>query len=101
LFVSTATAEGSPTAALEAMACGLPVVLTPSNNYAGIVRAGINGRVTSGWTVEDLAKAIDEFLADPARATSVAAASRAVAEEHRWHRKAELVTKAMLAAVNK
>jgi glycosyltransferase involved in cell wall biosynthesis len=100
-FLNTAFAEGSPTAALEAMACGLPVVLTPSNDYSAIVEQGVNGRVTESFSPEALVAAIDEFLDNPARLARADAAARKTAEGHRWDQKAEIVTNAMIAAAER
>jgi glycosyltransferase involved in cell wall biosynthesis len=99
LFINTSLTEGSPTAALEAMACGLPVVLTPSNDYSGIIQPGLNGRVTRGFHAEVLVRAIDEFLEDPARLAKAATQARRVAGTHRWDDKAQIVTGAMIATM--
>ena len=101
LFLNTSETEGSPTAALEAMACGLPVVLTPSNEYSSIVRSGGNGQVTRGWDAQEIAGAIDMFTDPEDRRMTASVASRRIAEEHRWSRKAEIVTAAMLAAADR
>jgi glycosyltransferase involved in cell wall biosynthesis len=101
LFINTSASEGSPTAALEAMACGLPVVLTPSNDYSAIVEQGVNGRVTDSWNAEKLVAAIDEFLDDPARLARAGAAARKTAASPRWDQKAEIVTNAMIAAAER
>ena len=101
LFLNTSSSEGSPTAALEAMACGLPVVLTPSNDYSSIVRSGENGQVTRGWDAQEIAGAIDMFMDHEDRRMTASVASRRIAEEHRWSRKAEIVTAAMLAAADR
>jgi glycosyltransferase involved in cell wall biosynthesis len=96
LFLSTALAEGSPTAALEAMACGLPVVLTPSNDFSGLIEHGVTGRVTSGWNPDELVVAIDEFLSDPQKHLCARRAARETANQHRWPEKARIVTRAMI-----
>jgi len=101
LFVNTAFAEGSPTAALEAMASGLPVILTPSNDYSRIVEQGKNGRVTQGWSVDELTRSVDEFLDDPQRLADAGYAARKVAQIHRWDVKATIVTNAMIAAAER
>jgi glycosyltransferase involved in cell wall biosynthesis len=98
VFMNTSLTEGSPTAALEAMACGLPVVLTPANDYSDVVRQGVNGCVTGGWNPEELVKALDMFLQHPERLASAGNAARASAAGHRWDLKARLVTDLMLAA---
>ena len=101
LFISTSHNEGSPTAALEAMACGLPVVLAPSNDYSAIIEQGANGIVTATWDAEELARAIDGFLDHPERLPEARALSRQTAQEHRWDRKAQLVTEAFLTALER
>jgi glycosyltransferase involved in cell wall biosynthesis len=99
IFINTSLTEGSPTAALEAMACELPVVLTPSNDFGAIVEQGINGRVVSGWNPDELARAIDEFLNEPQRLTRARKAARQTAELHRWELKARIVTNELLRAL--
>jgi glycosyltransferase involved in cell wall biosynthesis len=95
LFLNVSQFEGSPTAALEAMACGLPVVLTPSNDYSALVEAGENGIVTGSWDVEEITTAIDECLADEGRRRVMGEKARQVAKAHRWDAKARFVTEAM------
>jgi len=99
LLVNTSLAEGSPTVALEAMACGLPVVMTPSNDYRFLIDAGVNGIVTYGWSADELADAIRHFLEHPERLARSAKAAREAAAPHRWEQKARIVTEAMIAAV--
>jgi glycosyltransferase involved in cell wall biosynthesis len=99
LFLNVATEEGTPTAALEAMACGRPVVMTPSNDYSNLVEQGVNGWVTSGWGAEEIATAIDLFLGNPAMLSAAGAAARRTAEKHRWRQKARIVTDAMIRAL--
>lgn len=100
LFVNTALAEGSPTAALEAMACGLPVVMTPSNDYSTLIDSGTNGIVTLGWSADELACAVSHFLDDPLRMEEAVQAARHTAGAHRWEDKARVVTDAMMRAVD-
>jgi glycosyltransferase involved in cell wall biosynthesis len=96
VFVNLSTGEGTPTAALEAMACRLPVVMTPSNNYGWLVRDGENGFVTSGWDVAEILSRIDTSLADENKRSAMGEANRTLAETHRWSAKASLVTQLML-----
>jgi glycosyltransferase involved in cell wall biosynthesis len=96
LFLNVSQTEGSPTAALEAMACGLPVVLTPSNDYSALVRSEENGIVTRGWDIEEITSAIDRCLADEDRRRTMAERGKQIAEGHRWEAKARFVTEAMM-----
>lgn len=95
LFLNVSQSEGSPTAALEAMDCGLPVVLTPANDYSALVQAGENGIVTRGWDIEEITAAIDRCLADEDRRRKMGETAKQVANKHRWDAKARFVTEAM------
>lgn len=68
LFVLPSRYEAFPNAALEALACGTPVVLTdcPGAN-ALLVRPGFNGRLAREASPDELAAAIAAALAERAR----------------------------------
>lgn len=99
LFVNLSENEGTPTAALEAMACGLPVVLTPSNDYSWFVRHNVNGYVTTGWNIEEILEKIDLSLASEGRRQDIATANRSLAHQHRWSAKADFVTAKIIEAI--
>jgi glycosyltransferase involved in cell wall biosynthesis len=101
VFLNTALAEGSPTAALEAMACGLPVVLTPSNDFCNLVDQGVNGRVTEGWDANSIGDAIDAFLSSSGTLSRARKQARRTAEQHRWTEKARTVPEMMIASAAK
>jgi glycosyltransferase involved in cell wall biosynthesis len=65
LFVLASRYEGFPNAALEALACGTPVVLTdcPGAN-AQLVRPGLNGRLAEEITSAGLARTIATALGE-------------------------------------
>ena len=68
LFVLPSRYEAFPNAALEALACGTPVVLTdcPGAN-ALLVRPGFNGRLARAASPDELAAAIAAALGERAR----------------------------------
>ena len=72
--------EGHPKAALEAMACGLPVVGTDVRGIREVVRHGETG-VLAETGAESLRAAVAELLDDDARRERMGHAARAVAQE--------------------
>lgn len=95
LFLSTARREGTPTAVLEAMAIGLPIVLTPSNHYGWLIENGRNGYITDSWDVEEITDRIDAVLADEGEARRMGDANRIRAASHSWRSNAERVSALM------
>ncbi|MDD5250230.1 MAG: glycosyltransferase family 4 protein [Rhodocyclaceae bacterium] len=65
-----------PNAALEALACGLPVVTSTTSGAAELIEAGRNGVVCDAFDDAALARALDE-LCRPGAAAAMREASRA------------------------
>lgn len=63
VFVMPSSSEGGPRSALEAMACGLPVVATQVGVMPDVIENGENGLFTSG-TAEDIAEKVALLLSD-------------------------------------
>jgi glycosyltransferase involved in cell wall biosynthesis len=63
LFLFTSEAEGCPNAVVEAMAAGLPIVMTRSTDTRMLVSEGENG-YTSDRSVEELSRRIESILDD-------------------------------------
>lgn len=72
-------AFGLPVA--EAMAMGLPVVVTRGGGLSELVEDGVTGRVVSRGSSAELAAAIIDLLEDPARRRGLGAAGRQRAVE--------------------
>jgi glycosyltransferase involved in cell wall biosynthesis len=64
VFVLPSLQEGFGIVVAEALACGVPVVVTPSGGPEEIVRASGAGRVTSSWSERELADTLLELLND-------------------------------------
>jgi hypothetical protein len=65
---------------MEGMACGRPVIVTPTEGLAGYVEEGAAIAVRPGDPAA-LRQAIEQLLADPTRARSLASAAHALAGE--------------------
>ncbi len=80
IFVLPSRFEGTPNVLAEAMACGLPVILSDAVTGArSYVDDGIEGRIVPVEGIRELSAALTELMADPAlRARMGAAAARRV-----------------------
>ena len=63
IFVMNSKSEGGPRIALEAMACGLPIIATKVGVMPEAITDGVNGMFTTG-TAADLAEKIRSLLAN-------------------------------------
>lgn len=99
VFLLTSSEEGTPTVILEAMACGLPIVTTRSNDFTGIVDEGDGGFVVDGCDAEALAQRIEQTLADPQRRAAMGRHNHARARAFGWERVSGNVTELMRAAL--
>jgi glycosyltransferase involved in cell wall biosynthesis len=83
--VHPARYEGMPTAVLEAMACGRPVVATAAGGAAEALRDGESGLLVRPGAPEALAKSTLALLENPALGRRLgAAARRTVTERYSW-----------------
>ena len=85
VFALPAIGEGFSMAALEALACGVPTVLTPGCHFPEVAEAGAGMVVPR--EVGALAVALGALLHDPAQRETMGQAARAlVAERYTWER---------------
>jgi glycosyltransferase involved in cell wall biosynthesis len=77
LFVLPSHWEGQPIAILEAMATGLPVVVTAVGANPDVVRDGIDGRVVPSHDPEALADALEQLVRDADERVRTGANARA------------------------
>lgn len=76
VFALGSRQEGLPVALMEAMATGLPVVVTDVGGMPEIVTDGVEGRVVPSGDPAALAAALAEAAADPARRRAWGKAAR-------------------------
>ncbi len=76
--------EGIPTALLEAMSAGLPIVATRTGGIPDLVRDGREGILVPPRRPDAIADAIGSLARDPERARALGEAARARASRHAW-----------------
>ncbi len=81
LFVLPTQAESFGLAALEAMACGTPVVSTRAGGLPEVVVDGVSGILEPPGSVEAMGRRAVDLLRDPVRHAAMAAAAVARAQE--------------------
>jgi glycosyltransferase involved in cell wall biosynthesis len=81
IAVSSSDFEGSPLAAMEYLAAGLPIVATRVGGMPDLVHDGENGLLVPPREPHALAEAIGELLSDPARAAEMGEHGRALQHE--------------------
>ena len=82
LFLLPSQTESFGLAALEAMACGSPVVATRAGGLPEVVDDGVNGILEPAGSVEAMGRRAVELLRDPARHTAMKQAAIAKAEQY-------------------
>lgn len=98
-FLLTSLEEGTPTALLEAMARGLPVVTAPAGGIGAIVKDAVNGYVIESYQAEHYVDRIRQLFDDALR-MRMAAANLALATSFRWPAVAADVSAAMQSALS-
>ncbi|MCP3177490.1 glycosyltransferase family 4 protein [Desulfuromonas sp. KJ2020] len=94
VFLLTSFTEGTPTALLEAMACGLAIVTSRSNNYDSLLKSGQNGYVVDGFQPNDYVLKIRELL-DSGLLDEISGHNRAQAKNYSWPAVAKQITEWM------
>jgi glycosyltransferase involved in cell wall biosynthesis len=76
VFALTSRYEGFGNVLIEAMACGVPVVVTSSPGPLEIVRDNVDGVIVPEHTAAAVADALEAILTDDRRRASMAAAAK-------------------------
>ena len=84
VFVFPSLFEGSAVVTYEALACGLPCLVTPESG--SVVRDGVDGFVIPSSDIEALARSMERLGNDAELRASMAASARRRAEEFDWPR---------------
>jgi glycosyltransferase involved in cell wall biosynthesis len=81
-YVSAAVSDGTSISLLEAMACGLPVVVSNSFGNLEWVREGMNGALAAPGDIESLAAAMLRVVSRPDEAARMREANISTAQQH-------------------
>ncbi|HEX7337197.1 MAG TPA: N-acetyl-alpha-D-glucosaminyl L-malate synthase BshA [Gemmatimonadales bacterium] len=82
LFILPSQTESFGLAALEAMACGAPVVASRAGGLQEVIDDGVNGILEPVGSVEAMGRRAVELLRDPERHAAMRAAAIAKAEQY-------------------
>lgn len=81
IFVQASVSDALPNSILEASACGLPVVSTTAGGIPEAVRHNFSGLLVTPGSVEELTKAIEEFIKDAKLGVSMGMNGRSLMEK--------------------
>lgn len=98
IFLSTSHHEGTPTAMLEAMARGLPVIMTPSNDYSALLVSGRNGYLCEA-SAEAIGLVLIQLDQDHALRKRMGEYNQVLSQSHQWDKVALRITGWMQAAL--
>lgn len=73
--------EAAPVTVMEAMACGLPVVVSEIGGTPDMIEDGVNGHLTTQRDVNEIVANIRRLAEDPTYADTIGAAARVRAKE--------------------
>ena len=84
VFVAPSVEDGFGLVVVEAMACGLPVVVSNHTGAGDLIENGESGLVVEYNQVEQYARALETLRANPGLARRMGHAARALALRHTW-----------------
>lgn len=92
VFCRPSTTEGMPLTVLEAMACGLPPVVTSVGGVSEIVDNGETGILLTDGRPDDISQAISELFTKPEQLAVMGRAAREqVVNSHTWEQRTDAV----------
>jgi glycosyltransferase involved in cell wall biosynthesis len=86
VLVLPSLAEGCALVVLEALACGLPVVVTPNAGVLAFVRDGVEGFVVPICSADAIAQKLNVLYQDRALLGSMSQQAQQTAAENQWNK---------------
>ncbi|KAA3665095.1 MAG: glycosyltransferase family 1 protein [Chloroflexi bacterium] len=85
-YAHAAHYEGLPTALLEAMSCGRPVVTTAVSGALDVIQHGENGLLVPAHAPAEMAKAVEHLITQPSFAATMGKfAHKTIENRYSWH----------------
>ncbi|MFH7410967.1 glycosyltransferase family 4 protein [Acinetobacter variabilis] len=91
VFLSTSISEGTPTAILEAMATGRPIISTPSNDYTNLIKQKVNGFIVD-YSADIIADTLRKLLEDPVEYELMSVTNKQQAQIFGWENVAQTIS---------
>lgn len=91
VYVLPSLAEGFPLTAMEAMACGLPVIVSTNSFADEVIDDGVNGFIVPIRDADAIAERLRVLAADPDLRARMGAEARRTAERFDWSRYRERI----------
>lgn len=89
IFLLPSFNEGMSNSLLEAMAGGLPVLMTPTGGAEELIQNGENGYIVKFGDARDIAEKVEKLLQDPKLREKMGKKSREKAESMSWEKVAD------------
>jgi glycosyltransferase involved in cell wall biosynthesis len=99
-YLLTSFAEGTPTSALEAMACGLPILSSNAGGLGNIVKEKENGFIIDNFDKNKYIEKINFLKNDRNLREKIFENNRCLAQNYKWNNVAENITKNMEKVLN-
>lgn len=99
-YLLTSFSEGTPTSALEAMACGLPIVSSNAGGLGNIVKEYENGFIINNFDKSRYIEKIELLKNDVDLRNKMFEINRSLAQHYRWDNVAQNITYKMQEVLN-
>lgn len=86
VFVLPSLNEGMSNNMLEAMASGIPIIMTPTGGAQELIKDGVNGYIVKFKDSGDIAEKLEKLINNPELKKQMGIESRKLAETMSWHK---------------